>query len=351
MIKIKNYNLKYAIETVLRLLNRIAPYIEIILEFYLISFVVQQHKENGWFNLLYLIPILLAYRLLKWEYKAIATKTIIKDTAANKRVQGFCGFQGCGKTSFMLYNAYVLHAKDIYSNFPCRIRNHYSYMLDDKILNMDVKVQEKSVLMVSEATLFYHNLLHNTKDIEIAAQLYGQELHQQIVRHAYNGNIFYDSIDLNRMPQMLRENIGLTNYMLGQHSKTFSYVLTPLIISIGKLFGIEIIGNMRVWDLQQFEKIPDKQYTFDLSTQEKDTNLKNYANLLECCAWCDIRHFDYDDRFLKGLYDKLPPVAANMWKSLQFSDSDLRQIGYGFIIDFFDNKLLKAKQGKIKNYF
>lgn len=343
MIKIKNQKLKYIIETFLRLLNRFAPYLEIALIFYFINIVVNNNQDNGWFNLLYVIPILLLYRLLKWEYKAIATKEIIKDTCVNARVQGFCGFQGRGKTSYMLYCGYVLNSKNVFSNFPCKIRNKFAYMLDDKILNMDEKVPEKSILLLSEATLFYHNLLHNTKDVEIATKLYGQELHQQIVRHAYNGNIFYDSIDLNRMPQMLRENIGLTNYMLGQKSKTFSFILTPLIISIAKIFDIEIIGNMRVWELQQFEKIPDKQYTFDLSTQEKDTNTKNYANLLEVCAWCDIRHFDYDDRFLKGLYDRLPDAIKKAWDTLQFSDNDLRQIGYGFIIDFFEKKLHKKE--------
>lgn len=338
-IKIKSEKLLYIIDTTLRLLNRVAPYIELVAYYYLVNYVVQYHN-GGWYNLLYAIPLILTYRLIKWEYKAFATKEIIRDTAVNSRVQGFCGFQGRGKTSFMLYSLYVLKADNVYTNFPCKIRNKFTNMLSNDILNMDVKIQEKSAIAISEATLFYHNLLHNVKDIDTAIDLYGQELHQQIIRHAYNGNMFYDSIDLTRMPQMLRENIGLTNYMLGQKSKTFSFILTPLIISIGKLFGIEIIGNMRIWELQQFEKIPDKQYTFDLSTQTKSTDTKHYANLLELCAWCDIKHFNYDDRFLKGLYDKLPGVIQKKWDTLQFCDKDLRTIGYGFLIDFFEKKVI-----------
>ena len=338
MIKIKNEKIKYLIDSALRLLNRFAPYIELVAYYYLCNYIVKV-QNGGWYNLLYIIPLVLTYRLAKWEYKAFATKEIIRDTAVNKRVQGFCGFQGCGKTSFMLYNLYVLKAANVFTNFPCKIRNKFTNMLSNDILNMDKKIPENSAIAISEATLFYHNLLHNVKDIETAIDLYGQELHQQIIRHAYNGNMFYDSIDLTRMPQMLRENIGLTNYMLGQKSKTFSFILTPLIISFAKLFGIEIVGNMRIWELQQFEKIPDKQYTFDLSTQTKTTDTKHYANLLECCAWCDIKHFNYDDRFLKGLYDKLPNALQVKWDTLQFCDKDLRRIGYGFLIDFFEAKI------------
>lgn len=337
-IKIKNEKIKYYLTNLFKILNRFAPYIEIVLLFYVIKSTISQ-SNNQWSNLLYIIPLIMAYRLIKWEYKAIATKEIIRDTAYNKRVQGFCGFPGCGKTSFMLFCSYVLNAPKYYSNFPCKIRNKYVNELTKDVLNMDKQIDEKSICMISEASMFYHNIMDNIKDENTSQELYSQQLHTQILRHAYNGNFFYDTIELNRLPQMLRENIGLTNYMIGQHSKTFSFIVTPIIRAIANIFDIEILGNMRVWDVQQFEKIPMQNYIFDLSTQEKDTNLKNYANLIECCAWCDVTHFDYDDRFLRGLYEKLPKNIDVKWNSLKFSDKELRDIGYGKLIDFFNNKL------------
>lgn len=336
-INIKNEKLKYIFGYVFRILNRLAPYLEILLLWWCCDLTYNTSKK-GVMILLYIIPIFLTYRLVKYEYKCIASRQIIKDTALNKRVQGFGGFQGCGKTSFMLYSMYVLNAKNYYTNFPCKIRGKYTKKLNNEILQLDNAVQENSVLGVSEATLFFHNLLTNYKNKNELDNLFGQELHQQIIRHAYNGNLFYDSIDLTRMPQALRENIGLTNYMLGQHSKTFSFILTPLLSLIAKPFGIELHGNMRIWDVQQFEKIPENNYTFDLSNQEKDTNIKNYANLIEFCTWDSVNYFEYDDRFLHGLYEKLPLNNSKLWETLKFSDSDLRDIGYGYLIDFFNKK-------------
>lgn len=342
MIQIKNDKLKHIITAVLKILNRFAPYIELFIIYYFIKDYVST-SDNQWAVLLYAIPIVLLFRLIKWEYKAFMTREIIKDTAINKRVQGFCGYQGCGKTSLMLATGYILNSPSIYTNFPCKIRNKYTKKLSDAVLNMDTRIEENSCIMISEATMFYHNLLDNVSDKDIVNKLYPQELHQQIVRHAYNGNMFYDSIDLNRMPKMLKDNIGLTNYLLGQKSKTFSFIITPLLASIGKMLGIELRGNMRIWEVQQFESIPVQQYVFDLSRQEKDTNTKNYANLLELCCWEDVTHFEYDDRFLRGLYNKLPQNIDKKWSSLIFSDTELKEIGYGFLIDFFDAKLSKQQ--------
>ena len=51
-----------------------------------------------------------------------------------------------------------------------------------------------------------------------------------------------------------------------------------------------------------------------------------------------VNYFEYDDRFLHGLYEKLPLNNSKLWETLKFSDSDLRDIGYGYLIDFFHKK-------------
>ena len=141
---------------------------------------------------------------------------------------------------------------------------------------------------------------------------------------------------------MLRENIGLTNFMLGQGSVQLSFVVGPFLRFVGKLFKIRLYGSIRYWDVQQLERIPENGYTFDLSRQTKDTDTKNFANLIRFCCFSSSNRFDYDDRFLRGLYDKLDAHIDTFWKSLSYDEDGLKKLGYGEIIDFFETRLLPS---------
>lgn len=330
--------MKTKFQKVLLFLSRYSHWLEIFLFYYIAQVIIESYNSQ-WSFLAYILPIFQVYRVIKYEFLVFRSKSIIKETATNKRVQGFGGSQGAGKTSFMLYSAYVIKPSNIYTNFPCKIRNKYVNMLDKKVLNLYERVPDYSLLCIDEATMLFHNLVGNVKQKENVEEYYPQQLQQQIVRHCYDGQMFYSSVDLTRLPQMLKENIGLTNYMLGQGSVTLSFIVAPFLSFIGKMFGVEIYNSVRFWDVQQLERIPEQGYTFDLSTQEKDTNLKNYANLIRFYSFTGNNRFEYDDRFLRGIYSKLPEHLNKNWTSLDFDEKLLRKIGYGHILDFFNTRL------------
>ncbi len=340
--------IRFYIGRFLRLINRFAPYLEIALVFYCVRSVAENQLSDKWYSVfLYIIPVFLLYRVLKWEFTCFKSVDIVKNTAYNRRVQGFQGPQGAGKTSFMLFSMYVLKAPEYYTNFPCKIRGKWCAKLDEAVINMDEKIPVNSVCAMSESTMFYHNLLSDIKKAdEVREKLYPQQLHQQIIRHTYDGNFFYDSVDLTRLPQLLRENISMTNYMLGQGSVTLSYIITPILKMLGKLVGVDLRGSIRYWDVQQLERIPEQGYCFDLSTQEKTTDDKHFANLVRLSCWDSIYRFEYDDRFLRGLYDKLPEHVQSYWNSIQFLPEELREIGYGQILDWFEKKYKQAARSR-----
>lgn len=339
MEKIKKQStVKEKANKVLTFLNRYSHFIDILLYFLLADYLIKIW-DNSFEFLVYILPIFQIYRVIKYEFLVAKSKDIIKTTARNKRVQGFSGSQGAGKTSFMLYSAYVIKPSEVYTNFPAKIRNKFTYLLDKSVLNMEEQIPDYSLLCIDEATMLFHNLTLNIKNKYEVKEIYPQQLQQQIVRHCYDGQMFYSSVDLTRLPQMLKDNIGLTNYMLGQGSITLSFVTSKLLSLIGSFFDVKIYNTIRYWDVQQLERIPEKGYSFDLSTQEKDTNLNNYANLIRFYSFSANNRFDYDDRFLRGIYEKLPKHIAKAWETLKFDENLLREIGYGDILDFFNARI------------
>lgn len=345
-LKVKDQNAKAMgpfrrrVLSVFLFLNRLAHFADVPILWYLAQ-RIGENSDNKWVFILYILPIIQLIRAIKWEFLVIKSNEIIRRTALNKRVQGFSGPQGAGKSSFMLNCIAVMRASNVYINFPAKIRGKYVAKLSSNVLDSRERIPDKSVLAVDEATMFYHNILCNIKDKGEVDKLYAQQLLQQILRHAFDGNIFYSSVDITRLPQMLKENIGLTNFMLGQGSVTLSYISGFLVRCVARLFGFKINGSVRFWDVQQLERIPEQGYYFDLSNQTKDTNDKNYANLIRFCSFNTATKFEYDDRFLRGLYAKLPVHIAEFWTRLAFDEKDLRNIGYGKIVDFFNKRIQK----------
>ena len=336
MEKVKKY-----LKIVLDNINRFSHWIDVVI-FYFLADHLNNTIQNTFIFLVWILPIWQIYRNIKWEWNIWKSRGIIKETAQNKRVQGFAGSQGAGKTSFMLYCSYVLKCP-VFSNFPAKVRGKYTNILDEKVLQMEERIPETSLLLIDEATMLFHNLVLDVRNDKTVSKLYAQQLQQQIVRHCYDGNMFYSSVDITRLPQMLKDNIGLTNYVLGQGNITLSLVTGTVLGAIGSFFGIKLYNSVRYWDIQQLEKIPEQGYTFDLSRQEKNTDTKNYANLIRFCSWTSKNRFEYDDRFLHGIYKQLPEHVLKEWQSLEFDANLLKQIGYGHILDFFANRVIKRK--------
>lgn len=342
-VLIKNKRIVNVVKRFLDVINRFSHWIDVVI-YYFIAVYLNNTLDFSFRFLIFALPIFQLWRNIKWEWRCYQSKQIILETSKNKRVQGFSGCQGAGKTSFMLFCAYVIKPSNCYTNFPAKLRSKFTSILDNKVLEMYEKIPDNSLLCIDEVTMLYHNLMYDIKNPAAVTGLYAQQLQQQIVRHCYDGNMFYSSVDLNRMPQMLKENIGLTNYMLGQGSVTLSYLTSMLVSFIGSMFGLKYYNSIRYWDVQQLERIPEVGYTFDLSRQEKDTNTKNYANLIRFCCFNSHTRFDYDDRFLRGIYVKLVSHINKYWNSLDFDEKLLREIGYGQILSFFNKRIVNEPE-------
>lgn len=322
----------------LAFLNRFAHWVDLVIYYFLTDWLYKAQfstSQVGW--LIYIPLIFQIYLCIKYEYKVLKSKSTCTDILINGRVMGFSGLQGQGKSSFATYLSTSKLFDKVYSNTPLKLRNKYTYMVEQDILNLDCKVDDKSLIFIDEATLFYNNR-KTDKTRNLSDELYAQEIMTQCIRHFTDGNIFYISTDLSRLPSVIRENVGLVNYMLGQGNKTISYLTGTLVCGIANMLGYKMRNGLRYWDFQQFVKIPDPQYTFDLSRQTKDEDLTHYANLIRIYTFDNPNLFDYNDRFLAGVYAELPEHNDKQWESLDYNNDLLRQIGYGEIVDFFDNK-------------
>lgn len=323
---------------ILAFLNRFAHWVDLIIYYFLCDWLYRVQfatSQVGW--LVYIPLIFQIYLCFKYEFKVLRSKSTCTSILLNGRVMGFSGLQGQGKSSFSTYLATSKLFNKVYSNTPLKIRNKYTYLVEQDILKLDSKIDDNSLIFIDEATLFYNNR-KSDKTRSLTDELYAQEIMTQCIRHFTDGNIFYISTDLSRLPSVIRENVGLVNFMLGQGNKTISYLTGAVVCSFAKMFGYEMRNGLRYWDFQQFVKIPDSQYTFDLSRQEKDEDLSHYANLIRIYTFDNPNLFDYNDRFLSGVYKELPEHIDKQWESLDYNTELLRQIGYGEIIDFFDNK-------------
>lgn len=340
----KKLNKKTIVYYVLSFFNRLAHWIDLVIYYFICNWLYNAQfsgSKLGW--LVYLPLIFQIYLCIKYEWLVLKSKNVCNFALDNGRVMGFCGKQGAGKSSFATYLSSFKRFSKVYSNTPIKIRQKYTCVLEKDILNLDKKVPDKSLIMLDEATLFYHNL-KSQDNRNLSNELYAQEICSQCIRHFTDGNMFYIGTNLNRLPSVIRENVGVTNFMLGQGSKCISLLTGFAVVMIAKCFGYSFYNGLRFWDVQQFEKIPQDGYIFDLSNQDKDTDLTKYANLVRVYTFNNPNLFDYNDRFLAGVYQELEEHTDKYWESLDYNHDLLKQIGYGEIIEFFDAKQFKAKR-------
>lgn len=317
---------------------RFSHWIDLVIYYFLCNYVYNAQFKTSSIGIIVYLPLFIQiYYCFKYEFMVIKSNQVCKSIINNGRVMGFGGKQGAGKSSFATYLASFKCFSNIYSNTPIKIRRKYTCMLENDILNLDTQIPDNSLCMMDEATLFWHNILSQQQG-KLSKELYSQEIMTQCVRHFWDGNIFYMSTDLNRLPPVIRENVGIVNFALQQDNKTISYVSGVLFCSLAKFCGFEFHNGLRYWDMQQFEKIPDKQYTFDLAQQDKNQDLSKYANLIRIYCFDNPNRFSYNDRFLAGVYKELPLHENHYWTSLNFDKDLLKNLGYGKLIEFFDSK-------------
>lgn len=323
---------------VLSFFNRFAHWFDLIVYFFACRYLYNAQFSDAKLGWLVFLPLIIQiYFCFKYEFLVIKSKMVCNYSLDNGRVMGFCGKQGAGKSSFATYLSSFRRFSNVYTNTPIKLKQKYTCILEKDILNLDSKVPDYSLILIDEATLFYHNL-KSQDNKNLSNDLYAQEICSQCIRHFTDGNMFYIGTNINRLPAVIRENVGITNFMIGQGTKTISYVTGFVVKLIANIFGYKFYNGLRYWDVQQFEKIPQDGYIFDLSNQDKDTNVSKYANLIRVYCFNNPNLFDYNDRFLSGVYQELPLHINKHWKSLEYNHDLLKQIGYGEIITFFDKK-------------
>lgn len=283
-----------------------------------------------------------------WLYKQI--KLLIQvhisrmralQDSKNNRVVCIEGPQGRGKTSLMLCLSTWIsdyNKSTILSNVPFKSKGEFVYKLDSSVVELKRKIPDKSVCCMDEVTLFYHNL--------DKINCYDFELLLQLERHFFDGNFFLASVKASRLPQQIKEKVGCCYYVVGQESKRSSLILGQLIQKIYRFFTSETLPiGYRCWTYQTFEEINHDNYNFDLSnsTQDTTTKLKHFSQLIEIVNFNDENMFEYNDRFMRALYDSLPQLELEKYDSLDFTFDNLNGSGYRKLIDYFANKYKNLK--------
>lgn len=335
MKKSKTLLLKFKrfINAVWRFFVRYCGYIDCIILYYVIK-ALCENSNNQYYAILYIIPAFLLFINIRFSYYILKSKLLIKTMAKNNRVQGFEGAQGRGKTSLMLYMASVLK-KPIYSNIPFKIRGDFTHILGTDIINLKSRVKENSILIFDEITLYYNNLMTG-KSKDEKHDIYSFELLLQLCRHFFDGNIFTASVSMGRIPAVLEEKYSIFNRVLGQTTKMNSFIIAPLLYLFGLLFKRKIDVGIRVWTYQTFERIDHENYYFDLSTNKESVKDQYYANLISIYAYNNSLDFDYNDRFMKYLYEQVTIDENKKFESLDFDINSLSDTGFKNIIEHFE---------------
>ena len=228
-----------------------------------ITFNIKDSESNKYWFLFLAISIWMYYRVIKHTYKVWKSKVNIKNEEQNKRVVGHEGYQGTGKTSLMLYIAYVME-RPVFTSAPAKINGEFTYKLTDAMLNMDVRLPYAPMLIVDEISLKYDNTLSTIKD---RYKTEGFEFNLQLIRHNNDGYFIDASVDMNRVAKRVEEKHGMFRRLLGQKNVKNSFIIDTFIEFISLCFKLGIKTGYRIWTYQTFETINHENYIFDLSKQ------------------------------------------------------------------------------------
>lgn len=332
---------KRKISYILGKLSVISGLIEGILLLIITLCIGNNINQIVYFGLLILSGYLI-FRSIKHYYYVWKGKQILIYEENNKRVIGQEGAQGSGKTSLMFYIASIMN-QPIFTSAPARINGKMTYKLTTDMMDMKVRLPFKSIIIIDEITLYFDNSLGKFQD---NIKTKGLEMQMQLIRHCYDGQMLSASVDMNRVAKRIEEKHGMFRRLLGQKSVNNSFIIDPLLKLIGKCFDLNIKTGYRVWTYQTFENIDHKGYIFDLSraNSEKSPNANHFANLNEIWAFNSGINFEYDDRYFRNLYLKIPKAELEEWNDLTFKYEELESTGFNSIVKFF--KELYKEGGK-----
>lgn len=301
------------------LLNKFTPVVDIV-ALYLIS--QNYNASNG--NLVVLLCYFgigfVIYRWVKAFYKVFKSKTEADLYLLDNRVIPICGKQRVGKSSLACYFANRNIGK-VYSNIPLRLRGKYTNKLTTEILTCREQVDDYSMFLVDEASLFYNNMKSDDTD----GVIYGQAVLCQCVGHFFDGNILYVSVDTSRIPKMIRDNYSAVLQVTGSECYKYSFLGDFLLKIIAKKIykNQRIYTGVRIWKAQHYESIKEDQY-ISLLGQNEDKN--GFSPLHEFASFQSFGLDQYDDRYMKAYYKTKPKHRPNAWDSLQLTENDFKYL-------------------------
>ena len=331
----KRINKKQSLPHLFSLLNKITPLVDLLALW--VIFQRYQGDNQGVVKVACLILIgFIAFRWGKAFWIVMKSKTTADLYLLDNRVIPICGKQRVGKSSLACYFANRNIGK-VYSNIPLRLKGKYTNKLTTEILTCREQVEDYSMFLVDEASLFYNNLKSEDTDV-----IYGQAVMCQCVGHFFDGNIVYVSVDTSRLPKQIRDNYSAVLQVVGSDCYKYSFLGDMLLAGAVKAFykTKRVYTGLRIWKAQHYEAIKQDQYV-SLLGQNAENN--GFAPLYEFASFQSFGLDEYDDRYMKAYYKTKPRHRPNIWDSLQLTPEDFEYL--------YDSALFKyLKQIDIENH-
>lgn len=305
---------------VLSFLNKITPLVDIFV-LWLIFDRYQGGENSAIVKILALLGIaFIIYRWIKAFWKVERSKHEADFYLLDNRVIPICGKQRVGKSSLACYFA-KRNIGDVYSNIPLRLKGKFTNKLTTNILTCREQVEDYSMFVVDEASLFYNNL----KSDDTNGVIYGQAVMCQCVGHFFDGNIIYVSVDTSRLPKQIRDNYSAILQVVGSDSYRYSWVGDMILRALARIYykNKRIYTGLRIWNAQHYESIKEDQY---ISLLGKNSQENGFAPLYEFATWQTFGLDEYDDRYMKAYYKTKPKHRPNIWDSLQLNEEDFKYL-------------------------
>ena len=301
------------------IINKITPIVDIIT-----LFTIAQNYPTEQGNIVILLCYAgigyVVYRWAKAFYMVFKSKTDAYFYLLDNRVIPICGKQRVGKSSLACYFANVNIGK-VYSNIPLRLKGKFTNHLTTEILTCREQVDDYSLFLVDEASLFYNNV----KSDDTNGVIYGQAVVCQCVGHFFDGNILYVSVDTSRIPKPIRDNYSATLQVIGSECYKYSFIGDFLLNILAKSFyrNKRIFTGLRIWKAQHYETIKGEQYV-SLLGQDQKTNI--FSPVYRFASFQSFGLDEYDDRYMKAYYKTKRKHVDTQWDSLQISQEDFKNL-------------------------
>lgn len=318
------------------ILNKITPLVDIAVLFWLYDWFSKQEKSTFQCLLIAFFLGFTVYRWIKAFWKVWRSHVQANDYLSDNRVIPICGKQRSGKSSIACYFSKKAYG-EVYSNIPLKLRGRFTQKLTTELLTCEERVEDYSLFLVDEASLFYNNVKSDTDNDTI----YGQAVLCQCVGHFFDGNILYVSVDTDRIPKLIRDNYSCCLQILGQETYKYSIIGDYILKKVWKLLTKQkkVYTGLRIWRAQHYEFIRSEQYVGQLGDENN-----GFSPLLTFASFQTFGLDEYDDRYMRKFYDEQPSHIDDYWDSLLLDLDDFKNMYDGYVIEYMEKLRNKKKQ-------